>query len=385
MNLAPKAPTTISVALVCALAAGCTSAPKPIKDTQWEKGAVSAQHAPPAPEVDSGQKGAVAAQAVRSRARKLAKKPSFGGGPDQPKPSTVAVADIPALDTLGEAPGPEASASEIARWLVTAWRQRRTAKWIQKQLDQSKPSRLEDTRMVWSAGDYDADDRPDLAVAFFADCAYADCSKDGQWTAGVVWGAGGWSELTRSRHEKPAFYGPADLTGDGRPELLLGVRKCGAHTCFVDTHVYSSHRRGRFRPILHRGPGSDSPPQSVEVVKRTDKPGALKLAGGQINSAGAGIFQRSWADFYGWDEQKEDLERQRREWEATDLRLHRLHDAILALERADLERAAMFLGEVIESDALREVPEALDAEASFAQKMRDQLAQTARNCRVSLL
>ncbi|MFW6058016.1 MAG: hypothetical protein ACOC9W_04090, partial [Persicimonas sp.] len=65
-------------------------------------------------------------------------------------------------------------------------------------------------------------------------------------------------------------------------------------------------------------------------------------------------------------------------WAPSKLRLHRLHDAIVALEDQSPNEAAARLWEVIEDDELRELPEGMRSDDELARTLRAQLTQVAR-------
>ena len=88
----------------------------------------------------------------------------------------------------------------------------------------------------------------------------------------------------------------ADLTGSGRPCLVVTFEDCGAHTCFLYVDVLSLEG-GRLQSLLAQ-PLSQSY-ADLKIEPRHGKP-ALALHGGQIGSVGAGPVQTR-TDYYAWD------------------------------------------------------------------------------------
>jgi hypothetical protein len=262
------------------------------------------------------------------------------------------------------------------------------------QLERKKPGHLEEPRVRLLTGDFDADGEADLAAAFLADCADASCAETrGKWTVGVIWGDTGWSHLATSERFAPKFLGPVDLTGDEYPELVFTIEQCGAHTCYKNAQVLSGHGGERFRRILYLGDdvegyGSRGLPQEVEIVQPADKTEQteqagdalprLEVSGGLVGSAGAGIFQRRSHVVWAWRPDHHKLERVGTRWEPSDLRLHRFHDAVVALQRGELADAQKLFAEVIANKELRELPTEASPDPELAEAMRTQLAHTAR-------
>jgi hypothetical protein len=366
---------------------GCQTPPQPVKESGWEANAASAANAEPAPEVRTAQRGHQTGNAVVASAMEtlVAAKENAGGGPLEKKPAPlVAVANVEANADLTEVPGPEASAADVARWLSTAHRQGKSGKWIQRKLNRSKPDELDKSRIYWTTGDYDGDGQGDLAAAFYAECKDIDCHGPGRWSVGVVWGSGGWSQLAKSERFAPEFIGPADMTGDQHPELIFTFEKCGAHTCYENLQVLSAHGQKQFRQIFRLGDevkarGARGLPQKVELVRSDDDQlPHLMVSGGLVGSAGAGNFQRVAHTMWAWDAKSQQFEHTATRWTPSDIRLHRFHDAVAALERGNLKSAKEDLDEVIRSDALRELAADAKPDPNFEEALRTQLGLTAR-------
>jgi hypothetical protein len=386
--------TRARLAAIFILAATATSAcgitPQPIKDDAWEAGAANAAHAEPAPEVLTARAGNEQGQTVVATAmQSVVSAQSLAESADKKPSPVIAVANVEPSADIHATPGPEASADEVARWLSTVWKRDKPAAWIRERLAQKTAEKLEEKRVRLTTGDFDADDKPDLAASFFADCADQSCLKGGRWTVGVVWGDSGWSQLATSEDAAPEFFDPVDLTGDEHPELIFTTEQCGAHTCYKHVEVLSGHGDSRFRRIFHLGDdvegyGSRGLPQEVEIVEATDGDdvGAalprLEVSGGLVGSAGAGVFQRASHTSWAWQPESGKLGHVGTCWEPSNLRLHRFHDAIVELQRGNPARAEKLLSEVINSDKLDELPSEASPDPAFAEAMRTQLAHTAR-------
>ncbi len=373
-----------AVLLAALCTAGCTTAPEPVKEPGWDQSARSAAKAPPTAAASTAQTAQDAAQRVVAGAISTTDaETSTGGSPSalQGEPVEVIPFDSPKFRT--EAPGPDQSARDVAAWLAAARRKGKSGQWLKSQLDKNKPARLSDSRLSWMAGDFNTDGRDDLAAIFFGGCADPACSEGGRWHVVVVWGGDGWSPIGQSRDHRPEFVGPVDLTGDGRPELVVSLTQCGAHTCYEDLRAYSSHGARDFRQVLHlgedgQGYGGAGLPQNVELEQPDDELPRLVVSGGLVGSVGAGPFQRSSRSVWGWNGDTGRIEQISVSWAPSKLRLHRLHDAIVALEDQRPNEAAARLWEVIEDDQLRELPDGMGTDDELSRTLRAQLTQVAR-------
>lgn len=396
MNHRCASAITLSI-FVVGFCTGCETPPQPVKEEGWEANAASAAQAEPAPEVRTAHHGSNTGRAVVDSAMKsiVEAKDTLGEDTSKKPAPLVAVAILEPNANLNQAPGPEASAAEVARWLSTAHRQGKSGKWIQRKLNATKPDQLDQpdqpdqldelaqSRIFWTTGDYDGDGKTDLAAAFYAECKDADCEGPGRWSVGVVWGTDGWSQLAKSKRFAPEFLGPADMTGDGQPELIFTYKMCGAHTCYENLQVLSAHGQKQFREIFRLGDevqakGAQGLPQTVELVRPDDSLARLKVSGGLVGSAGAGEFQRLSHAIWGWDSKSQKIEQITTRWEPSTVRMHRLHDALVALERGDTTSAKADLTEVIFSDKLRELPADAKSDPQFEKTLRTQLGETAR-------
>lgn len=184
--------------------------------------------------------------------------------------------------------------------------------------------------------DFDGDGSDDLALAYLE-------PSPPKWTGFVIWSSGNYSPLPSTRGRGYTFFEPADLSGDGTPELVFSVEQCGAHTCFHELRVWSSHGDDRVRPVLEGR--VDELAQRVDVVERDGWPDYLEVVSGWVGSAGAGNNQRGELRVWKWNPKTqlvEPLPAQfgglRPDGESVDL-MDKMGDAHFALESGDKRTA----------------------------------------------
>lgn len=127
------------------------------------------------------------------------------------------------------------------------------------------------------------------------------------------------------------LFTTADLTGDGRPEIVWSSTSVGAHTSFT-TLLVSRWEPGR----LQRLPGQMEISFGRPGIQGRD----LLLTGGTIGSAGAGMAQRTYTDRYRFLDGAFRLVDRR--YVESDFAYHRLLDGIVAESfgrKADAEAA----------------------------------------------
>jgi hypothetical protein len=156
----------------------------------------------------------------------------------------------------------------------------------------------------------------------------------------------------------PTITAIADLTGDGRPELVADARICGAHTCFGNYRVIG-HTPDGYRDLV-RLPDtgeevSDSAiAMSYPDVRLEDTNGDglvdLVIHGGTIGSAGAGVV-RSRTEIWRWDGAAVTLAETI--LDPTGYRHHILYEANDLMAGGDLERALALYEAAINDGALR--------------------------------
>ncbi|MFW5967616.1 MAG: hypothetical protein ACOCV2_08870 [Persicimonas sp.] len=371
------------LAAALALVAGCqtTSTPKPVKAEGWDEGAGSAANAPPTAEITSGRAGKEAAhQVVRTAAEQTLN--------DDERPDTASNDDkigrreLDSRPSFSDTPAVDADPIDVAGWISKGRERGKSGRALQRPLDETEFEAGSDHRMYWAAGDFDGDDRDDLAVVFWAGCDREDCEGETGWTVGIVWGDRTFTELGNSPRRRPNLLKATDLTGDGRPEIGFTRERCGAHTCRIDLEVYTGHGRRDFRRVLDLGDdGTDrgtGTPQSVDVERDDDERPRIVARGGRVGSVGGGPFQRTWRDTWRWEGQEAGFELAETDWESSNLALHRLHDALRRLVDEDFEGARERLEEVIEDDELEVYPDAHEADSDRRRTFREQLAATAR-------
>lgn len=372
------------LAAAVVLVAGCqtTSTPKPVKAKGWDAGASSAAGAPASPSLASGRAGKEAAHTVvRTSVEQTLS--------DEERPKTASNDDnlgrrkLATRPSFSDPPAAEADPIDVAGWLSKGRERGESGRALQRALDETEFEAGSDHRLYWAAGDFDGDDRDDLAVVFWAGCYREDCAGDSEWTVGVVWGDRTFTELGTSPRRRPELLKATDLTGDDRPEVGFTRERCGAHTCRLNLEVYTGHGRRDFRRVLHLGDeGTDrgtGTPQSVDIERDDDEERPrIVVRGGRVGSVGGGPFQRTWRDTWRWDKDRPRFELVDTDWESSNLALHRLHDALLRLADEDLEGARKRLEEVLEDDELDVFPDSHRAAPDRARTFREQLAATAR-------
>jgi hypothetical protein len=133
-----------------------------------------------------------------------------------------------------------------------------------------------------------------------------------------------------------------DLNGDGGGELAYAMQWCGAHTCGVNLHIVSGSAAGyaELTPPTRDPTGGILMETPIRVEFRDDDADGvmeLVLAGGHINSAGAGP-QRTRTETYAWDGRLYSL--RERVLGRSSLRYHWVIDADSLFRKADFAGAA---------------------------------------------
>jgi hypothetical protein len=111
----------------------------------------------------------------------------------------------------------------------------------------------------------------------------------------------------------------ADLTGDGRPEILWSAQDHGAHTAYAYFNI-STWEPGKVTQL----PGQFYLSFPTLALDGRD----ILLHGGGIGSAGAGMLQRARTDRYRWSGSRFALVDQH--YDPSDFAYHRLQDGIQA-------------------------------------------------------
>ncbi|AWV89673.1 hypothetical protein [Bradymonas sediminis] len=286
----------------------------------------------------------------------------------------------------------DASPSEALRWLAAAQKQNKPLEAIRKKLVETRVNGVNGVNEADAAasqehpqvdsGDYDGDGRRDLAVVMPNPCA-EDCSAQGPaWSAFVLWGDQSWTELYAVEARTVALLPQTDLTGDGLVDIALSAETCGAHTCFKDVKIYSVAPRPNkgapsLRLIFDSQRQNDIATRGVEL-RGDKKPAEVTLSSGNIGSVGAGPFQRNLSVTYQWNPKAQKFSQRSKRWEKSNLRLHRLHDALNFIAENEPQKAETALQEVIDGRGLKDLPDALKGDAKLADLMRRQLPLVAR-------
>ncbi|MDX1601166.1 MAG: hypothetical protein R3191_06600 [Anaerolineales bacterium] len=149
----------------------------------------------------------------------------------------------------------------------------------------------------------------------------------------------------------PAVHSSEDLNVDGRDEILISRRSCGAHTCTAQVELLQ-WRGGSLENRL-QGPTDDLPSPAIEVRPGSEgEPNRIAVTATGINSVGAGPF-RPVTRIWSWDPDAQRYQASDEQLQPPEYRVHALHDADRAARSGDLERAASGYRRVIQDDGLR--------------------------------
>lgn len=185
----------------------------------------------------------------------------------------------------------------------------------------------------------------------------------------------------------PTVVEVADMTGDDNPEVVTVAVTCGAHTCYHNYDILSTHH-GELASILdvsspETEPATDEetlllpliaiPTVDSEEVIDANEDGLddLVLHGGIIGSAGAGIH-RAYTEVWVWDGEAITLES--RTFDETDYRHHRLYDANLAFDEGDYGLAAVLYEQIVVDERLEDVQPILAGTAEDTRRAARQFA-----------
>jgi hypothetical protein len=159
----------------------------------------------------------------------------------------------------------------------------------------------------------------------------------------------------------PELVGFADVTGDEIVDAILVYVTCGAHTCYSNYEIASSHG-GSLRNVVEvEEPAvpemanviSMASVEEEQVADATDDGlPDLVIGGGLIGSAGAGI-QRPFREVWAWNGRSVTLAE--REWEDTGYRVHRLYNANAAFDEGEYDEARTLYESVIVDPGLQEM------------------------------
>jgi hypothetical protein len=131
--------------------------------------------------------------------------------------------------------------------------------------------------------------------------------------------AGAWQVAASEELAGVLLFDAADLTGDGKPEIIGASTEVGAHTAHYSVYVWQ-WQGGQLAPL----PGE----LTIASLRFARDGRDLLLRGGLIGSAGAGMAQRERTDRYRWVDGAFRLVN--RSFTPSTLGYHRLQDGLAA-------------------------------------------------------
>lgn len=149
----------------------------------------------------------------------------------------------------------------------------------------------------------------------------------------------------------PQLTHVADLSGDGKQELVVVRQACGAHTCTADLEVLV-WSEGR---LWDRFPDSleDLPFPTIQVEGIEAKTGKIRIEAGGIGSVGAGPF-RPLTKVWQWDPSTQVFHVTEEIEGDSYFRVHILHDADAFASEGNSAAAMQGYQRVINDDSLKE-------------------------------
>lgn len=261
--------------------------------------------------------------------------PSSGDGPPALEPTTVGAEPAPDLEQVEDPAVLNTDELQAGlRWYLNK-DDRPAAEKLTELLNRWGLQPVGD-RLPQAEVDLDGDGTAELVTALTG----AGANMTGRGALFVIYRQGGNWQVDRGEEVPgPALHGVADLTGDGRPEVIWSSTDAGAHTSFTTLFV-STWKPGQLEML----PGSLSMAGMELQVDGRD----LVLTGGLINSVGAGPAQRSRTDRYRFDGEQFRLVDRR--YAESPYGYHRLIDGIVAEEFGRTEEARQALREAAEAD-----------------------------------
>lgn len=161
------------------------------------------------------------------------------------------------------------------------------------------------------------------------------------------------ADLATPETQAPQIVAVTDMTGDGRPDLMIDEHFCGAHTCFGNYRLLSAHD-GSLRNIVNSDlPNADVISISYPTPEIRDATGDgildFVVHGGNIGSVGAGMV-RTYTEIWAWDNSA--LSRRQIVLDPTTWRHHILYEANAEAAGGQLELAATLYEQVIQDPSL---------------------------------
>jgi len=156
----------------------------------------------------------------------------------------------------------------------------------------------------------------------------------------------------------PVLFSSDDLNDDGIPDLIVGLERCGAHTCYIEGlqafiwngETWENRLQGVDNPRATdmQITTEDIPSPVVEIISDKNE---ILVTGGSISSFGAGPsrqFMRRWT----WDPKAELFLPSPDFFFPSEYRIHALLDADQSALDENYDRAIELYTRVIEDDEL---------------------------------
>ncbi|MBE2200132.1 MAG: tetratricopeptide repeat protein [Anaerolinea sp.] len=208
----------------------------------------------------------------------------------------------------------------------------------------------------WQTADFDGDQLADWTLLLYAPTMTDRKRPANLW---VVNGNGVIYQFFRDIADSEWIYldlvAVTDLTGDGRPELVINGESCGAHTCVTGIQILS-FQNGRLQNVVQAPP--DWTGEAVIAVTYADirledatADGLLDVFvhGGSIGSVGSGI-ERTYTEVWTWNGTAFALAETI--LDPAEYRHHLLYEANDDYLAGDLNRAAQLYAQAIHDESL---------------------------------
>jgi hypothetical protein len=254
---------------------------------------------------------------------------------------------------------------ELANWLPAAWNANMNPAEVRFQLQNTGWQQNDDD---WLTADFDGDLRDEWVLLLYQP-DMEPITPHNLWVingSGLVYQYYGEPNLIAGYSLQLGAVGAADLTGDGRAELITNEESCGAHTCFGGYQVLTA-ANGTLQNIVSKPISNDvidiSYPDASFSDYTQDGLTDLIVHGGNIGSAGAGIV-RTYSEVWAWDGTAVTLAATL--LDPTPYRHHILYEANDLLAAGDLEQATLLYEQTINDDSLIESPYTGNDEETYA-------------------
>lgn len=202
--------------------------------------------------------------------------------------------------------------------------------------------------------DFDGDGTLDLALAVLEPSAQTSTPPGRLYVFLCSQGQYGLAYATPTAADigGPLIHTASDLTGDGRPEILVEQTACGAHTCSVRLQILRWDGSAISQAL--DGTSEDLPTPTIELIGPKDS-GAFDLAvtATGIASVGAGPF-RPRTRIWSWEPSRQLFVVSAENLHSTSYRVHVLFDADQALRAGDYRTALDLYYRVTTDESLDE-------------------------------